>query len=925
MFAKMTINALSLPAIILVFAIDGRGNQPIQKHETEVCIWFPTESNNQFLDVVGDLQKRFNLYVVFAFPPHAIIGYVPEILKNSLSSYDGTVVIDRRSLPDRFLLSGATDSNRKNVEQAWKTFLANDITNKYPSYQNPTGKARIPLIHDMQVVETDVRSENWEKLTSEYLMGKIAVGVFIMESTGTLEDWSNGPPNRQNSVWEKIIIGLNWMHDQAAERGTNVEFWFDNGGYYESVPTIWEPITLESSNDYLWINDAMDYVGYTSGDSEERMYSYLSDLRSNAGTDWATIIFVIDDWNDEDNMFADEEPRFSYAKMWDQRTTTGWYVLRHGGPCLVMTYDNDNWGHHQMPSVLCHEFSHLFGCPDEYPDGYTCRDGSPSWDPSCRSNYGYLFYQNYNCEACNADPDSCIMRSQPLGSGMCEWTKRHLGWFDSDGDDVPDPIDPNSGKLDYIGGVSPGDYLLIYTLDASFVKRIDVTERNSAPWNGDLYVIWDMTNWNGQVVTTPQIFLLSRNGGDPISFAFCHYGPFAIDFAEPWVEGSSLVCSLSTDWAYVRLEIFSPEGEQVLYPIRDELHSRQERMEIDLSCLPYSDSYTARYFAWLPDGSVSPINEFVFASEEPLSRITEFSYRHGYYEPKIQLEWYDSNEIENGFALERKSGTSGTWQDIDTVPPSLGWTYYDDCCYMGSETYTYRVRPFTYNAQDGPWSDELLLKSRPMPPTNVSCEVLTGPCCPVALSNAVRVSWDAPQDQLLPIDHYVVFRRIPPSWMGDKFGPIYDIEIEICPNPHANRDFFVYSFDSEGDSSIVQEYCGAVAGAWNLCPENIKKDAVTGDIIQPGQFSLQQNYPNPFNASTAIEYELPADGMARVEVFNMLGRRVRILVDGFRSAGRYVTVWNGRNDVGEDVSSGVYFCRITSEGHTSTKRMLLLK
>ncbi len=99
--------------------------------------------------------------------------------------------------------------------------------------------------------------------------------------------------------------------------------------------------------------------------------------------------------------------------------------------------------------------------------------------------------------------------------------------------------------------------------------------------------------------------------------------------------------------------------------------------------------------------------------------------------------------------------------------------------------------------------------------------------------------------------------------------------------------------------------------------------ASTGSL--PGSFSLAQNYPNPFNPTTTISFSLPAKGQARIEIYNVLGKLVAVPFDGVAEAGDHQVVWNGKNDTGEAVASGVYFYRLTADNYTDTKKMMLLK
>ena len=93
----------------------------------------------------------------------------------------------------------------------------------------------------------------------------------------------------------------------------------------------------------------------------------------------------------------------------------------------------------------------------------------------------------------------------------------------------------------------------------------------------------------------------------------------------------------------------------------------------------------------------------------------------------------------------------------------------------------------------------------------------------------------------------------------------------------------------------------------------------------PGSFSLSQNYPNPFNPSTTIDFTVPKKGNVRIVVYNLLGQQVVTLVDQPMAAGVYRTVWEGCNEAGHAVASGIYFYRMEADNFVSTKKMVLLK
>ena len=95
--------------------------------------------------------------------------------------------------------------------------------------------------------------------------------------------------------------------------------------------------------------------------------------------------------------------------------------------------------------------------------------------------------------------------------------------------------------------------------------------------------------------------------------------------------------------------------------------------------------------------------------------------------------------------------------------------------------------------------------------------------------------------------------------------------------------------------------------------------------IVPSGYLLSQNYPNPFNPETTIQYHLPGAGTVRLLLYNLSGQLVRTLMDGERPAGSYSVMWDGTDDAGRDVASGVYVCRMTAGEYRSVRKMLLTR
>jgi hypothetical protein len=129
---------------------------------------------------------------------------------------------------------------------------------------------------------------------------------------------------------------------------------------------------------------------------------------------------------------------------------------------------------------------------------------------------------------------------------------------------------------------------------------------------------------------------------------------------------------------------------------------------------------------------------------------------------------------------------------------------------------------------------------------------------------------------------------------------------------------------------LISDWTGAGDG-WYIddVQMNFKPTSVEGEAASvPLQFSLRQNYPNPFNPSTSIRYTVDSrqtSSPLTLKIYNVRGQLVRILVDGEIEPGNHQVVWDGRDDRGEEVSSGVYLYRLAVGDEVQTKRMVLLK
>ena len=93
----------------------------------------------------------------------------------------------------------------------------------------------------------------------------------------------------------------------------------------------------------------------------------------------------------------------------------------------------------------------------------------------------------------------------------------------------------------------------------------------------------------------------------------------------------------------------------------------------------------------------------------------------------------------------------------------------------------------------------------------------------------------------------------------------------------------------------------------------------------PSHYALFQNYPNPFNSSTVIRFDLPRDGRVTIRIFDTLGREKRLLLDRSQKAGGYTISWDGRDNKGKVLTSGVYFCKLEAGGFEDVIKMVMMR
>jgi len=178
--------------------------------------------------------------------------------------------------------------------------------------------------------------------------------------------------------------------------------------------------------------------------------------------------------------------------------------------------------------------------------------------------------------------------------------------------------------------------------------------------------------------------------------------------------------------------------------------------------------------------------------------------------------------------------------------------------------------------------------------------------------NGVRLNWE----YNYPVTFVIGFRVV-------RNGVTINVPSEEGPT----LTYFDSNIPTSGTYSYVIRVIYANPVGVSLASNEVTVEYVSDeDIVQPVLHTqLKNNYPNPFNPETVINFTLAADSPVRLGVYNIKGELVTTLVNRFLHKGEHKTIWNGKDSVGNTVSSGVYFYKMDTDGYSSVRKMVLVK
>lgn len=183
----------------------------------------------------------------------------------------------------------------------------------------------------------------------------------------------------------------------------------------------------------------------------------------------------------------------------------------------------------------------------------------------------------------------------------------------------------------------------------------------------------------------------------------------------------------------------------------------------------------------------------------------------------------------------------------------------------------------------------------------------------------VALKWTGTAQTGTELDSYSIINQTNMTYSWDVTGMVKQeaaadslITFMIKDNESTNRIIDFYSRETSGSPELL-----IITDETSGVQENGKKI--------PLEYGLQQNYPNPFNPATEIKYSLAKPGNVKLKVYDIRGREIAVLFEGYRPAGFYSQTWTAKDKTGRALSSGVYICSIESAGFSKSIKMMLLQ
>ncbi len=270
----------------------------------------------------------------------------------------------------------------------------------------------------------------------------------------------------------------------------------------------------------------------------------------------------------------------------------------------------------------------------------------------------------------------------------------------------------------------------------------------------------------------------------------------------------------------------------------------------------------------------------------------------------ILLTWNENNEDDfSHYVLDKSNDelfADGQYSSITITETSFLDTVYED----GQVLY-YRLSAVDSEGNVSDFSDVISIDlSPPSPPTGLSVE----------FDGGILLSWNANSES--DFLHYILDKAADSLFQTDQYSSITTTETSYLDTVYEDGATIYYRLSAVDTDGFESEFS-----------ELVFIHVVLGidDKLIPEVFALHQNYPNPFNPTTQIKYDLPEDALVNITIYDIMGHSIKSLVNSNQTAGYRSIRWDGKNNLGEGVSAGMYIYMIQAGEFRQTKKMVLLK
>jgi len=813
--------------------------------------------------------------------------------------------------------------------------------------------------------------ESEDLVCTDFTIDEVTQEIICNSWAPDSEDWTNG---QLLEVESEIIGAMDWWAMRNAD--ASITFVYN---FVERTPSILESIEWDHDYTLLQIVEYLLNIGYPPFQDHpyEMMVQFINDMRDASDCDWGFLALVVNSYNDPDGMFADNKFAFAVSR------------LHHGGgPYLVMTYDNGGYQIDNMDAVCAHETGHVFGAADQY-GGCICegQTGYLYYENQNCVNDCFLdelsimrgaiipftngavdFYARGQIGWQDTDGDGVhdIEDTHPLVTVDLEplYTSP---FFQVNGSCVVKPMDPinpywatcsintiagvqfrinegpwqdgtaDDGEFDgpeeafTLSVVAPGNGM--HTIECRGVNNVgnysdpifsgifEVYYESSsylvtAEGNGDFPTIQDALN---AVVTGDTIILADGTylGAGNVDLDF-----LGKDLALMSYSGNPELCMIDCD--------ASPGN-----PHRGLHFHLGETGACKVIGIGIINGYAATDGgAALCEGQSSP--SFIdcrFGSNEAATYGSGLSISNDSH-PMLSGCSFNSNTASWG-AVYVGSGCSVTVSnsvflennalDGGAISSYQGTVSLTDCLFIDNEASDWGGAIRLYEATATLNRCTLVGNSAIHGAGAILCTVNSS----ATLTNSI-IAFSAGGGSIVCAGEGVatllccdIYGNVGGDWEGciaSQLGIDGNISLDPMFCDLVGRDL---ELDSESPCAAENNpECGQIGALDVGCGET----GIEEQQPQSGLFILSQSHPNPFNPKTQISFNLPFAIEATLSIFDLPGRKVKELLSSSPyEAGTHTISWNGTDDSGQLLSSGVYFYRLEAGEYVETRKMTLLK